>query len=129
MRSRKWISIVALLGVLLHAGALVRHNATMLGATLQHEALLADLGQICHSAGTTSSVPAAELPTIPQPTDAQNGCPICSGLGMAFALAAPELAAILLPPPAAPVFHADPIDVPEFPYAVHPPARGPPALA
>lgn len=129
MRSRRWIAIVALLGVLLHAGALVRHHATMLGATLDHQALLADLGQICHSAGTTSSVPAADLPAIPQPTDAQNGCPVCSGLGSAVALVAPELAAIALPAPVPPAFHADPIDISEFPHAIHPPVRGPPALA
>ncbi len=129
MRSRTLVSIIALLGVLLHAGALVRHNTTMLGAHLQHRSLIADLGQLCQGGGTASSIPAADQPAIPQPTDAQNGCPLCSGLGTAFALLAPELAAILLPAPAAPIFHAVPIDIPELPHAAHPPARGPPARA
>lgn len=128
MRSRRWIGIVALLGVLLHAGALVCHHATMLGATLQHQALLADLAQICHGAGTTASEPAPDLPAIPKPTDAQNGCPLCSGLGFAFALAAPVLAAIVLPA-AAPVFQVRVAAVPSVRPAVHPPVRGPPALA
>ena len=39
MRSRRWIALVALLGVLLHAGAIVRHHGVMLGATLQYQAL------------------------------------------------------------------------------------------
>lgn len=130
MRSRRLISFVALLGVLLHAGALVRHSTTMLGALLQHQALVTDLAQICHSAGTTTTVADAELPIVPKPTDAQYGCPLCSGMGAAFALVAPTLAAIMLPPPAAPpALHADATSIPESPRAVHPPARGPPALA
>ena len=87
MRSRKWISILALLGVLLHAGAIVRHNAAMTGATFQYQALLTGLAQICHGSTTAAtSLAAAELPFVPQPTDAQNGCPICSGLSAAVAL-------------------------------------------
>jgi hypothetical protein len=129
LRSRTWIGIIALLSVLLHAGAIVRHNGVMLGATFQYQALLGDLARICHSAGTTADVPAADLPAIPKPSDAQNGCPLCSGLASAFALIGPEPAAIVLPQPVAPVFHVRAIVVPSATHAVHPPARGPPALA
>ena len=52
MRSRSWVSILAVLGVLLHAGAIVRHNAAMAAASLQYQALVAGLSQICHGAGT-----------------------------------------------------------------------------
>ena len=107
MRSRRWISVLALLGVLLHAGAIVRHNAVMTGATFQYQALLTGLAQICHGSGTGDALVAAELPYVPRPSDAQNGCPICSGLSAAVALIAPELAGIFVPAPVAMAFHAD----------------------
>ena len=48
MRLRPLIHILAVLGVLVHAGALVRHNTAMVGATLEYNALLSDVGSICH---------------------------------------------------------------------------------
>ena len=129
MRSRKWISVLALLGVLLHAGAIARQSAAMTGATLQYHALLTGLAQLCHGSTTGDALAAAELPYVPRPSDAQNGCPICSGLSAAIALIAPEPAGIFVPPPVAMAFHADPHCVPHSGHAVCPPARGPPAVA
>lgn len=128
MRKRRWIGILAVLGVLLHAGALVHHSAGMLGATLAHHALVSDLVQICHPGGATQAVPRSDLPYIPKPSDAQS-CPLCSGLGHAFALPAPQPAAIVLPQAAASVFDRSPLPVLQPTHAVCPPARGPPALA
>ena len=73
MRARRLISFVAVLGMLLHAAALIRHHDVMLGATLQHQALLTDLAQICHGGTGVADVPSGDLPTVPAPTDAQNG--------------------------------------------------------
>ena len=129
MRSRRWISVLALLGVLLHAGATVRHNATMTGASFQYQELLSGLVQICHGSTTGDVLAAAELPYVPKPTDAQNGCPICSGLSPAVALAAPEPAGAFIPPPVAIALHVDTHCVPNSGHAVCPPARGPPAVA
>jgi len=129
MRSRKWISVLALLGVLLHAGAIARHNAAMTGATLQYHALLTDLAQLCHGSTTGDALAAAELPYVPRPSDAQNGCPICSGLSAAVALPAPEPAGVIVPAPAAIAFYVDTHCVPDSGHAVCPPARGPPAAA
>jgi hypothetical protein len=129
MRSRKWISILALIGVLLHAGAIVRHNAAMTGANLQYQTLLNGLSQICHSATSGKDLAAAELPFVPKPTDAQNGCPICSGLSSAVALTAPEPAAVFDPTPVAIAFRFDTNGVPDAGHPVCPPARGPPAFA
>jgi Protein of unknown function (DUF2946) len=129
MALRKWISVVALVGVLLHAGAVVRHNAGMLGALFQHQALLADLAQICHGVGSGDAQSTADLPFIPMPSDAQKGCPICSGLVSPFGLTPPAPA--WLPPPAHQAAH-QPIAVaalPVQPRTAHPPARGPPSLA
>ena len=127
MRLRRWISAVAVLGVLLHAGALVRHHGVMLGALLQYEALVADLAAYCHSGADTSRAP-ADLPSIPKPSDAKSGCPICSGQSPAFA-----------PPSAAQAGGSERVPVatswrhvvdaaPANRHAVCPPARGPPAL-
>jgi hypothetical protein len=128
MRSRQWIGMVALLGVLLHAGAVVRHHGLMLGLTFQHQALVSDLAQICHGALDVADASTADLPTIPRPSDAQHGCPLCSGLGAAFALLAPKLTAVALPEPVVPAFHSFEVLVPSSLHAVHPPARGPPAF-
>lgn len=129
MRSRKWISVLALLGVLLHAGAIVRHNAAMTGANLQYQALLTGLAQICHGSATADVLAAAELPYVPKPTDAQSGCPICSGLGPAVAVLAAQPAAVVLDLPTTIAFHPATHCVPDSGHAVCPPARGPPAGA
>jgi hypothetical protein len=127
MRLRSLIRLIAVLGVLLHAGALVRHHGMMLGGHLQHQALLSDLAVLCHAGGDTGSS-TAELPSIPAPTQSKSDCPVCSGQVSAFALAAPDLPQ----PPSRvavveswqiPAARGDPHD-----HAVCPPARGPPAV-
>jgi hypothetical protein len=128
MRLRGWISVFAMLGVLLHAGALVRHHGVMLGAVLQYHALVSDLAEFCHGADDASRSP-ADLPSIPKPSDAKNGCPICSGQSPAFAVIAP--APLDVPAPATPGIYWH---FPAYSFATHhhpvcPPARGPPALA
>jgi hypothetical protein len=108
MRLRQWISVVAMLGVLLHAAALVRHYGVMLAAHLQYQALVSDLSSICQGVATDVGNASADLPHVPKPSDAQNGCPICSGQTPASAVVA-----------AAPIrFHQS-----------WPPARGPPPSA
>ena len=126
MRSRRLIGILALLGVLMHAGALVRHNGLMLSALLQYQAIVADLTAVCHGSGAAAD---SELPYLPRPTGAEFGCPICSGLVAAFVL-----------PSAEPVAFARPLLDSQEPPPGHferpgierlglPPVRGPPALA
>jgi hypothetical protein len=129
MRWHRWISILAVLGVLVHAGALVRHNGVMAGATFQYQALLTGLAQLCHTGTASQTLPPGDLPYVPKPTDAQNGCPVCSGLSSAVALVAPELPSILLPASVTVTFHGDVQLVACWGHAVCPPARGPPAAA
>ena len=128
MRLRGWISVFAMLGVLLHAGALVRHHGVMLGAVLQYHALVSDLAEFCHGADSASRSP-ADLPSIPKPSDAKNGCPICSGQSPAFAVFAPAPLDFPFQRPQRLCWH-----FPAYSFATHhhpvcPPARGPPALA
>lgn len=120
---------MASLAVLLHGGALVRHNGAMLGALLEHAALTADLAAICRGDGATDASRVGDLPPIPKPSDAQQGCPICSGQCPLFALEAPE--------PVSPfaIGRVCPWQVPPSAFitpAIHsvcPPARAPPGRA
>ena len=66
MRLRRWISIAATLGVLLHAGFLVRHSLSMADATRQYHAILADLASLCRAGPGEATVPASDLPRLPQ---------------------------------------------------------------
>lgn len=59
MLVRRLIGVLAVSGVLLHVGALVHHNAVMVEAQFQHNALLADLGRICHGGGEAGTVGSA----------------------------------------------------------------------
>jgi hypothetical protein len=128
MRTRWWIHLLAVIGVLLHAGALARHNGIMLGATLQGDALAADLSVICHGAGVTKTS-AADLPSAPQPSDPQNTCPICLGLAPAVALTGTGAILVGGPAPQAIPVAAGHEPVSQLSHAVCPPARGPPAFA
>jgi hypothetical protein len=112
------------LGLLLNAAATVRHNATTLGAALAYQTLLADIGQIC-SGGTSRQAPV--LPH--KPFDAEDACPICMGLGAAFALAAAEHSYVQPSLLALPAFRLPSVVAPEPPRSAYPPARGPPSLA
>lgn len=81
MSYRRLVNLVALLGVLVHAGLVVRHNAVMLGAHLDRQGLIAALGVICHGSGQDAAVTDAELPWVPPPSEQQTGeCPLCAGL-------------------------------------------------
>lgn len=82
-RFEKIISLVAVLGVLLHAGLLVRHNGVMLDAAFDQVALSFAQGIICHSDGM-------------QPGSGKPGhsgklanCPVCLGATAAAAILPP----------------------------------------
>ncbi len=130
---RRLMSFVLVLGVLTHAAALVRHNAVMLEAYSQRAQLIADLMVICHPSGAGTAagatLDAVVIPDVPLPTDAQNNCPICSGLAFDVALAVPALTPHYLrfdPPEQRPTHVAASSEDVRF---LLPPARGPPALA
>ena len=78
MRLRLWISMVATMGVLLHAGFLVRHSLAMADATQAYHAILTDLATLCRAGPGVVRVPVSDLPSLPQPPDPA-GCPVCAG--------------------------------------------------
>ena len=130
MRSRRVFSVIALLSVLLHAGAVARHNVAMLGALLQYDELVAGFAQICHGGvESPSGLPDTDLPFIPKPTDSKSTCPVCSGLVSAFALVGPEPIRLAFAPLPTPVYSGTAHVPARIRYAVAPPARGPPARA
>jgi len=126
---RRTISLVAMLAVLLHAAVVMRHTLTMSAPKAGGEqALLADLGVICHLDTEAAAAPVSALPPgAPEHGDAAK-CPTCLGLVAAFVLTngVPQL-----PPPA----RGPPARLaalPEILFVGHgaellPPVRGPPA--
>ena len=128
MRLRRWISIVAVMGVLLHAGFLVRHSLAMADASRQYHAILADLGSLCRASAGEERIPTSDLPQLPPPSDA-TGCPICTGLVTAFALADPQPAALAVPTAIATQRFSVAVAAVRPLRTAHPPARGPPANA
>jgi hypothetical protein len=122
---RRIAAVLALFGVLLHAGASVRHQSVMLDALRQHQALVTDLHALCNPGG---AIDWASVPYVPRPTDVQTGCPVCSGLASIFALAEPSFALALGARERPTYQRAVVVVLPERPRA-HPPARGPPAQA
>jgi hypothetical protein len=124
---RRWLSLVAILGVLVHAGLFVCHNAMMLGAALDSAALAEALGEICQGQpGSSQSVDQ----TLPQnPDGVRHRCPDCLGA-----------AAVNVVLPAAPAFYLTicSIDsdtrisaalVASADVALWPPGQGPPLRA
>jgi hypothetical protein len=120
---RRWISVVAAVGMLAHAAALERHKTVMLGVAGQLSKLAADLARICH--GGDNAGLAVDRPS--NPADSQGNCPICAGLGPPFIDVAAQKAALahlLTPAPATPRIaeHHEGLRL-----ALRPPVRGPPA--
>jgi hypothetical protein len=127
MRLRRWTAVAAVLGVLLHALALVRHHGIMLDAQLLEQALASGVSFCLGDADTASSH--AGLPGIPKPSDAQSGCPICTGHAPAVALVASDFLTVPLRFAMPARWHEPERIVLASPHAVCPLPRGPPASA
>jgi len=129
LRLRGWIGLVAALGVLLQAGALVRHRLVLADAGAQYLAMLADFGSICQaSAGAGHALPSGQSP-IPAPSDPRGACPVCLGLVAAFALVGPEPEPLKVEAGSMALQEGSEVLRPALPRTAHPPARGPPAQA
>ena len=126
---RRWISFLAVLGVLLHAGAVVRHHVVMLGTpgpTGAEQALLANLQAICHGAGGQENRAATDGPSNQTPADVNKRCPLCAGVVGLFALLTPEPALAVRLAAASRIFAGDTAVQVVLPRTLYPPTRGPP---
>ena len=127
MLVRTWIALVTVLGVLLHAGALVRHHGIMLGTHLLEQALATDPTFCRGDADAGSNV---GLPGLPKPSDAQSGCPVCTGQAPACTVATAQEHLIVPLRFAVMARWCEPERLnPALRHAVCPPPRGPPASA
>lgn len=81
MPVRRWINVVAIRGVLLHAGMIFRHNAVMVNAKLQHLDLVTSLRVICSADGSTTRPDASGMPS-----ENNADCPVCAGALQASAM-------------------------------------------
>jgi hypothetical protein len=122
---RRFTFCLALVGVLLHAVLIARHNTIMLTAHLQVQGLLADLGVICHGSGT-KQLPLSDRSSLPLPSPNDSECPLCSGLALAT-LDLPHVAtAPQVPDTAAARVAIVGRDISVRLAAVRPPSCGPP---
>lgn len=90
LRWKQIIGLVALVGMLLHAGLSVRHSTMILAHKLAQIDLIQSLTVSCHGAGGTSLVDASHLPDIPDTNNTAGECPMCMGMASA-ALALPVM--------------------------------------
>lgn len=122
-RFEKIISLTAVIGMLLHAGLLVRHNAVMLDAAFDQLALSFAGGVLCHGDGDSDQA----RPALPRHSGALPDCPVCVGAASAAAILPPMIA---LPgrvaTPAREVVSLD-RDIAQRPVALRPPSRAPPS--
>lgn len=90
------ISLVAVLGMLVHAGLLVRHNGMMLDAAFDRIALIFAGQIICHDADGTTKL-SENLPH--HPSGKMPNCPVCMGALAGAAILPPMIAfpAIAMP--------------------------------
>lgn len=133
--ARKWLSFVAMVGVLVHAYALVRHNGSMLAHALAPASTTTQSVEDARRTWAASGLPAAAFqlclsgdPSTPGSGGAAAGdCPLCNGTPAA-AVPPPLVAVIALPAQSTAI--AIPRDERSDRHLViRPPARGPPALA
>lgn len=117
---------MALVGVLLHASLLVRHNAALIDAAFDQIALVASGGVICHSDASVGQ--SADSPALPKPFGKLPNCPICTGAAVAAAIL-PPTASLHLPALSAParatVAHQR---LASLQAEYRPPSRAPPEL-
>lgn len=139
MNFKRWASLLAIISVLLHAGALVRHNAMLLmgspafageqiGSTYEVRADDGSVlisGPICNPSSYTSD--GAGQPAGGKSTG--NQCPVCSGAAFASALEAPEPASVSLPTLSCEVIVPEHSAVATAVRLGVPSNRGPPAAA
>ncbi len=85
---RKFASLLATIGVLLHAGLIVRHNSLMAAADYERAALADAFGVICHSQADTDDP--SDRSDADVPSKRPSHCPICLGFSSAAAVL-PEL--------------------------------------
>ena len=120
-----WVKALAVLGVLMHAGLLVRHHVQMVAlASFDGGAL----GVLCHSDGGLKRIHLQTIPGAPASPD-EPQCPLCVG-ALASAAVLPVVAIVREWPEQLVLDLASPDAEPCFAQTgLPPPNRGPPPVA
>jgi hypothetical protein len=140
---RRSVGIVAIVGVLLHALALVHHHAIMVANALPSATPAAAAPRIaaafpfgnvpiCRGNGTSAlddAAPGAPGEDSPSPAQRPLPCPVCSGSAAVYAIAPSPLAFLSPAAAGAPGFPTPAEHPHEATPAAHPPARAPPLSA
>ena len=126
---RRWLTILAVFGVVLHAGLIARHNAMMVSAKLDHQALVTALAVICHGAGPTSETSNnSERPFVPVPAYPEQ-CHSCGALcGVAIAPVPDQVVAEIRTSEPAVRVSRQATRIAEETAGRRPPPTGPPSL-
>ena len=122
-RFERIISLLAVIGVLLHAGLLVRHNGVMLDAAMDRIALAFAGGIICH--GGEDAQPGSGLPS---PSGKLPNCPVCVSVAASVAILPPLV--ILLGKSQTSSLHTAVVDqqIDRRADDIRPPSRAPPRV-
>lgn len=133
--ARKWLSFVAMVGVLVHAYALARHNASMLARSAAPIAIAAQSVTVARTAWTAAGLPvdAFQLCLAAEPSAPGSGggttsdCPLCNGTPVAAV--PPPLVTVAAVPPQSTAVALPRDERSDRHIVIRPPARGPPARA
>lgn len=137
---RRIVAILAVVGMLLHAFALVRHATVMMAHEFADAAVAsaasrtpstalqafeADLSAICHTdrGGTRAQPDSGQAPE-----SGKSSCPICTGLCAAVALTTPVIQFVSPASPPVAEFELPRDQRVEQHKRIRPPGRGPPSL-
>ncbi len=129
MVRRRWISVVAIIGVLLHAGFFARQSVIALSAVLGNANPTGFYGLICHADVDPAASPAADSPAKESPNQQHRHCPLCLGVLGAVAVLPSALCYHAALYPAAldvPVTHET---LTSAAHGFWPPGRAPPVLS
>jgi hypothetical protein len=117
---------VAVLGMVIHAGLMVRHQWLMLAAGLSEAAQALSFSVICHTGG---EAPSSGGPQPQKPIDSGEDCPICVGVVNGIAVLPTVMDLPLAPPRQAARISTVGQCSAQRPPRLVPPARGPPLSA
>ena len=121
MRFRRWIEVLAVFSVLLHAGFLIHHNTSVLQTSVS-DAFAFEARAFCYVGSSDSQ------PKLPAP-DNTTKCPICAGAAPTVATLDIGIPAIEAPSISAPTLAFMPEIIVGTIPSVCPPSRAPPSFA
>jgi hypothetical protein len=123
---RKFVGLLAVFGVLLHAGLIVRHNVSMVASQLGSASQFTFM--ICHGDGSAATVAANVGMPAEDRGSLDDTCPMCAGFGATAAVLSEPTKIAVRHLPASTSIVAIAEAIAERRAGDRPPTRGPPAF-